>query len=273
MNPVRNPTTEKNQETGDGREAGAGSLHVLRHLTIAEAKLLLRDPTPVLVGMLLPTVMLLGLGALPALREPSADFGGIRFVDYWAPTALIFAMLLLAMHLPNIIAAYREQGVLRRMSTTPVHPGMVLAAQLIVVTGAILVAAALLLVSSRLVLDVPLPQQPGLFAAAFGVGALSLIALGMLIAAVAPNARVANVLAMVLYFVIMLVSGLFLPRFMLPDFVVDLGEVTPPGVQLLLDSWTGVAEPAGLSHLAQFAIMGAIAVVVAVVAARLFRWD
>ncbi|QVQ52484.1 ABC transporter permease [Spiractinospora alimapuensis] len=264
-------------DTTDGPRADgvvrAEGLTVLRHLTVAETKMILRDPTPIIGGILFPTVILLALGAIPMLREPSPDFGGVRFVDAWAPTALIFGMVMLGLvHLPNVVAAYREQGVLRRMSTTPAHPGLVLTAQLLVVLTAILISAGLLLVSARLVLGIALPQQPWLFAVAFLVGNASLIALGMLVAAVAPNARAANGVAMALYFVLMLVGGLFLPRVFLPDVLVRLGEVLPPGIQLLLDTWTGI-DSSSLPYVAQIGIMGGIAVGAAVAAARLFRWE
>lgn len=260
--------------TTETRSAVSASAAALWQLTVTEAKLLLREPMSVILGILFPSALLLGLAAVPVLREPSPDFGGLRFIDFWAPTALVLGLGILAlMHMPVVVATYREHGVLRRMSTTPVHPGLVLAAQLLVVFGAMLVASLLLLVSSWLMLDVPLPQQPVLFTAALLVGAVSLLAVGFLVAALVPSARAANGVAMVLYMLVMLIGGVFLPRFFLPEFLVRMGDVTPPGVQLLLDSWSGTAESAGLPHVAQLAAMAGIAVVAAALAAKLFRWE
>jgi len=247
-------------------------------LTVAEAKLFLREPMAVVFGVLFPTAILLGLGAAPALREPSPEFGGARFIELWAPSALVLGLGIVGLqHLPGVVAGYRERGILRRMSTTPVHPGTVLVAQLVVALAAAVVAAVLLIVSAWLVLDVPLPRHPVRFAVAFLLGFGALLAIGMLIAAVAPTSRVATGLAMVGYLVTMFAGGVFLPRFLLPGFLMRLGEYTPPGAQSLLSAWSGdtvaAAGPAGSAYLLQLGTMALIAVAAGGAAAKSFRWE
>ncbi|WP_046469131.1 ABC transporter permease [Allosalinactinospora lopnorensis] len=257
-------------------------MSTLVKLTAVEGRLFLREPMAVIFGVVFPTILLLGMGAIPVLREPSPDFGGARFVEFWAPSALVLGLGILGVqHIPATIATYRENGILRRMSTTPVHPGKVLAAQLIVALAAAAAAAGLLVVAAWLVLDVPLPEHPWWFTLAFVVGYGALLAIGILIAAVTPNVRTANGFAMLAYMAFMFLGGVFLPRFTLPDVVVRIGDYTPPGVQALLDAWfgdTGAAtavgvETAGPPQLAQLAIMALIAVAAGAVAAKLFRWE
>lgn len=256
-------------------------MSTLLKTTYVEGRLFLREPMSVGFGILFPTGILLGLGAIPALREPSEEYGGARFVEFWAPTALVIGLAILGLqHIPAVLATYRENGVLRRMSTTPANPGVLLAAQLLVVLAAAAVAAVLLIVAAWLVLDVPLPQHPLRFAVAFLLGFGALLAMGLMIAALAPNARVANGLAIAVFMVVMFAGGVYLPRFLMPDFLVHLGDYTPPGVQALLDAWsddaavasvTGAA--AGPPQLLQLGIMALIAVVAGTVSARLFRWE
>src|SRR5690606_37857425 len=50
------------------------TVHAMWKLTATEGKLFLREPMSVLFGVLLPTAILLGLGAIPALRAPAPDF-------------------------------------------------------------------------------------------------------------------------------------------------------------------------------------------------------
>jgi ABC-2 type transport system permease protein len=60
-----------------------------------------------------------------------------------------------------------------------------------------------------------------------------------------------------------------------------MGDYSPPGVQALLDGWSGDAavaaavgvETAGPPQLAQLGIMALIAVAASFAAARLFRWQ
>lgn len=247
-----------------------------------EGRLFLREPLSVGFGVVFPTVILLGLGAIPALREPSGDFDGARFIELWTPTALVIGLAILGLqHIPVVLATYRENGVLRRVSTTPVHPGVLLVAQLLVALVAAIVAVTVLIVSAWLVLDVPPPQHPLRFAVAFLLGFGALLAIGLLLAAVAPNARVASGLAMVTFLLVMFASGVYLPRFLLPGFLVRLGDFTPPGVQALLEAWSDDAAvatatatgTAGSPQLLQLGTMALIAVVAGVAGARLFRWE
>lgn len=256
-------------------------MRTLRKLILVETTLFLREPLSVIFGVLFPTVLFLGLGAIPALREPSAEYNGARFVDLWAPTALVISVAMIGLqHIPGAVATYRENGILRRMSTTPVHPAKLLVAQLVVALGAVVASAALLVVSARLVLDVPLPRYGISFAVTFLIGFAGVLALGMIVAALAPNARVASGIALLLSMAVMFVGGVYLPRFLLPDFLVRLGDFTPPGVQALLNAWSGdptvlatVDASTGPPAALQLGIMGVTAVVLGVVAAKLFRWE
>lgn len=254
-------------------------MSTLTTLTVAETKLFLRDPMSSIFGLLFPTLLLLGLGAIPVLREPAEEFGGTSFVVAWAPAALVLGLGIIGLQqIPVVIATYRERGILRRMSTTPVHPAKVLAAQLIVALGGAILSALLLIFSSWLLLGVPLPQNPVWFALAFVTGFAALLAIGVLIAAVAPTVRFATGLATVAYIAAMIAGGVYLPRFLLPDFLVQVGAYVPPGVQALLDTWAG-SQAAAADAVAtpplilQVGILATIAVVVGGAAAKMFRWE
>ncbi len=241
----------------------------LAKVVAVETKLFLRDPGVLIVAVALPTAILLILGAIPLLRVPDEAFGGLTFVELFAPSLVVITLATLGANtLPIRLATYREKGVLRRLSTTPVHPAYLLVAQLVVNAIAAFAAIALLIVVGRLVFGVPLPQDLWGFVLAGIVGGGSLFALGLLAAATVPTARAATAIALPIFFFAMFAGGVYLPRMLLPDFLVQIGYYTPPGVQALQDAWTGTGpEPL------QLVIMAAIAVVAAAVAARVFRWE
>jgi ABC-2 type transport system permease protein len=63
-----------------------------------------------------PTILLTVLALVPALSEPSADMGGIRFIDHFAPSVVVLTLALVALQgVPNVLAAYREQGRAARL--------------------------------------------------------------------------------------------------------------------------------------------------------------
>lgn len=241
----------------------------LMKLVQSEARLFTRDATSLVIGLLLPTVILVGLGAVPALREPSEEFDGVRFIDYFAPSVIVMSVAVIGLtSLPAVMAGYREHGILRRMRTTPVHPVKLLAAQLIVNVAASLVSSLLVIVAGRVAYGVPLPEHPLGFAIAFVLGIIAVFALGMLIAAVAPTARAASGIATVVFMSVMFFGGVYLPRFMLPEAVARIGDYVPPGVQALLDSWNGEAPDA-----VQLLAMAVVAVVAVATSARIFKWE
>lgn len=238
-------------------------------ITVAETRLFFREPASWIIPLLLPTFVLLVLGSLPSLRVPAEIFGGQRFIDVYVPSGMVITLATLGVNvLPIRLTNQRERGVLRRLSTTPVHPGLLLAAQVAINVVLASGAVALLLVVGRLVFAVPFPQNEAGFLLSFFLGLSSMLALGLFIAAVAPTARMGAVLSMPVYFGVMFLGGAYMPRVFLPEFLVSVSRYMPPGVQPLLDSWVGASpEPA------QLAVLAVVSIAAALAAARAFRWE
>lgn len=244
-------------------------MRAFRSILATEARLFLRDPAGPLTTVALPVAILVVLGLIPALRRPDPLFGGQSFVAYFAPSLVVVSLAAAAVNtMPQVLAGYRERGVLRRLSTTPVSPAALLAAQLVLTVVVMVVSAASVVAVGRLAFGIPVPRDPLGFLLTFVVGTASLLALGLLVAAVAGGSRSAGGLATGLFMLTMFSGGVYLPRFLLPDFLARIGEYTPPGVQALLDSWTGTSP-----RILPLAIMVLVALVAGAAAARLFRWE
>lgn len=238
-------------------------------LLTTEVRLWLRDPANALFGVLLPAAVFAGLGAVPALREPSSMFGGGTFLEFFAPSVLAISVAVLGLQsLPVGLATYREKGILRRFAVTPARPSAVLAAQLVINAAGALLGAALLVVVAVAGFGLPLPRHPLAFTLALLLGTASVFAVGLVVAGAAPRARTATTVGTVLFMLTQFFAGVYLPKFLLPEPVVAIGAYVPPGVTALQDAWTGAGpQPA------QLAVLALIALVATAVAARVFRWE
>ncbi|MEV4454234.1 ABC transporter permease [Microbispora sp. NPDC004025] len=242
-------------------------------LAAVEARLFLREPAAVFFVVVLPVALLLALGStIPGFRDADPSLGGQRFVDApFTGMMILLSIVTLALSaLPSALVLYRERGVLRRMSTTPVRPGSLLSAQLLVNVAASVVATALTLAVGHLVLGVPLPKAPVAFAMVFVLGSVAMLALGLLLAAVAPNSRVVQGAGAALMFPLLFLAGMWLPRALMPEVLRRISDFTPTGAfgQGLVDALGGHApQPLHLAVLAGWALAAGLA------AARLFRWQ
>jgi ABC-2 type transport system permease protein len=244
-------------------------MNQMRALILTEAKLVFREPITWLAAIALPTVILLIFGNVFGTSEPDPALGGLRFIEVFVPSLVVITVGTLGIQtLPIRLATYREKGVLRRLSTTPVRPVRLLIAQLAIYMTTAVIALVLLVAVANLAFGVPLPRQPLYYVAAFLLGMGSLFAIGLLVAALAPSSRAATAVAIPMFFVVMFLGGVYLPRVYLPDILVTIGDFTPPGVQGLQDAWLGTVP-----QVAPLLGMGLLTVVVGVLAVRLFRWE
>lgn len=88
-----------------------------------------------------------------------------------------------------------------------------------------------MILSSWAILGVQPPAQPWAFVFAFIVGYAAVLGISLINAALARNAAAATSAGTVIFMVLMLFAGAFLPRFMLPEIMVRIGDDMPPGVK------------------------------------------
>jgi ABC-2 type transport system permease protein len=238
-------------------------------LAAVEWRLLRREPLVLLFGVAFPVILLVVFGL--ATDGPDRDLDGLRLVEAYVPVLAAFNLGILGISaLPATLAAYRERGVLRRLATTPVPPWRMLAAQLAVNAALAVGAVAGVLVIARVAFDVALPGDAIGFALAYVLSTAALFAIGLVIAAVAPTARTANVIGTLAFFPLMFFAGLWVPREAMGETLRSLSDVTPlgAGVGALQDAMAGTFPDAG--HLLVLVAYAAVAVVAAT---RLFRWE
>jgi ABC-2 type transport system permease protein len=145
-----------------------------------------------------------------------------------------------------------------------------LGAQLLMCTALSVATTAVVLIVGRIAFDVALPQQVAGYLLAYVLGAVAMLAIGLLIAALAPSGKGAGAIGTILFFPVLFCAGLYLPRAAMPDLLRRISDLTPlgAGVQSLGDAANG-AWP----QLLHVAVMLAWAIGAGALAARVFRWE
>ncbi|MFL5339641.1 MAG: ABC transporter permease [Gemmataceae bacterium] len=159
-----------------------------------------------------PLVLLLILGSIPKLNQPETALGGLSFIEVCIPALLGFVITVMSvMGLPLTLATYRAQGILRRLSTTPIPPAWLLGAQL-VVNLTIAVVGILILVGVAMVrFGTAVPKSSPGFILAIALTMVAIFAIGLLVAAVANGASAAQTLGGTVGVPLLFFAGLWVP--------------------------------------------------------------
>jgi ABC-2 type transport system permease protein len=250
----------------------------LTKIAKTEVRLMLRDAASAFFGVVFPGLLLVALAlVLPGFRdviddpEAPAELIGVRPVDIYVPVVLALAIATVGFTiLPAYLAGYREQGVLRRLSTTPAAPRDLLGAQVLVNLGFLAVGSLIAVLAGGIAFDVAWPSNVPALILAFTLATVASFGFGLVIAAVVPSARVASGVGSIVYFPMLFFAGVWTPGAAMPDAARSIADFTPIGAasEAMADAWSG-AWPTPL-HLA---VLAGWAVVASVAATRLFRWE
>ncbi|GGZ39697.1 transport permease protein [Streptomyces inusitatus] len=237
----------------------------------AEARLILREPASLFWVLAFPTILLCILGAIPSNREQEADLGGLRVVDLYVPVAILIAVLMAGLQaLPPVLTGYRERGILRRMSSTPVRAGSLVGAQIALHGTAIAVSALLALAVGRIVFDVALPRQLFGYLVALALVTLAALGLGAAVSAVCRTTKITQAVGSAVFFPAMFASGVWLPVASMPDILQRVVTLTPLGAAARALDQAAAGQWPGWTHLGVTALW---AVLLIAAARRWFRWE
>jgi ABC-2 type transport system permease protein len=244
----------------------------LATLTKTQSKVFLREPMAVFFGLVFPALLLVVVGTVfPGATDPSPELGERSLVDIYAPVSIALGLATVALSiLPATLGGDRERGILRRLSTTPVHPRALVTAHLVVQLVVVTCATVAAVVIGMLIFAIPFPESPGWFLLSYALGAVSLLSVGLLIGAVVPTASSGQGIGMLLYFPLLFFAGVYIPLEVMPEGVRTVSSYTPTGaaVRALSASWAGdVPETSSLL------VMAAYVLVAGSLAIWLFRWD
>ncbi|NTU84988.1 MAG: ABC transporter permease [Chloroflexales bacterium] len=241
-------------------------------LLLTQAKLYLREPMAVFFTLLLAPLTLIVMGFIFG-NEPTPMFHGRGNLDMNLPAyaAMVIGVVGITT-VPIETSSRRENGVLRRFRATPLRPLTYLMSDVLVYFAMVLLGVTLLFVLGTGVYRV---QFSGNLLALLGgicLSAAAFLALGYVIASLAPNVRIATVVGNILLIPMMMLSGVTLPLEMMPDSVRTISQFIPLThvVTLLRGLWFG--EPFS-QHVTELMVLGGVLLAGTVVAIWTFRWE
>lgn len=253
-------------------------MSMLTKITATETRLMLRDFSTPFFAIAFPPLLLAGVSLIsPGFTEPiddpevPAELLGVRMVEVYLPVVLAVAIATVTLTmLPAYLANYRQRGVLRRMAATPASPRDLLTAQLLVNAAFLLAGAVATVLVGVFVFDVPWPSNPIGVLAMFVLSVAATGAVGLVIAALAPNGTIASGIGTGLFFVAMLFSGVWTPGDTMPSGLRAAADFTPFGAaaEAINAAWGG-----GWPQLMHVLVLIGWAVAAGSIAARMFRWE
>lgn len=229
-----------------------------------EMRLQLRNRLGLLYLLLFPSVFVLAFRVLYQ-HEP------VPLVRHVGELLTVTALAGACLGLPVALVSERERGVWRRYRLAPVSLLELLATSLLA-RYFLLVLAAVLQIFLAMGLGMPAPEHTLQLWAAFSVVALSLLGLGLLLAALAGSVTAAQGLGQSVFLPMLILGGVAVRPEAMPELVQRLAAFFPGryAVLLIQQSVSGEATVSTVHLLTALLLMGSAAFVAG---GRLFRTD
>jgi ABC-type multidrug transport system permease subunit len=226
-------------------------------------------------GYVAERLLLQSESAPPAdLRRDTVSGEAIRYVDWVVPGVLgINIMFSSLWGVGWVIVRYRKNGVLRRLSATPLTAAEFLSAQILSRLLVVVVVNLFVFASTHALLDFPMRGSYVALAAVFLAGAIALISMGLVIAARIRSEELANGLLDAIAFPMMILSGVWFSLEGTNPLVQRIAEFLP--LTHVVDAARRIMlDGAGLADVGlEIGILLVIAAVLLAVSTRAFRWQ
>lgn len=160
-------------------------------LVSVEFKMFYREPAAMFFTVVFPIMLLFIFGSIYG-NEATEFFGGVGFVDTAVPafTSMIIAMTGL-LSITVIFTTYREQGILRRLQSTPIKPQTILSAILSVLFLLNIAGMILLVIFGKMVYSLRFSGNVFTVFGGFALGSIAFFAIGFVLCGLIKTPRTA----------------------------------------------------------------------------------
>jgi ABC-2 type transport system permease protein len=208
------------------------------------------------------------------VTEQPINQNSLTSFDYTFAGMLGFAIVALGIFGPvNVFPELKKQGILRRLHTTPLKVWQYFVANVISQGFIGLIALAVLFAFSIVVFDLNMQGNYLEFIIFALFSIFTIYGIGLAIGGWAKNERQAAPLANLIVFPMIFLSGTFFPRFLMPEWLQGITSYFPltpvnDGIRLIVTEGKSLIDVAP-----QLGLMAIWAVVIYIIAFRIFRWE
>lgn len=247
-------------------------MKTFRAMLKTELKLSLRGMDMFIFAICVPLIVLVILGILygnkPAI--PGAEYSFLEQSFGALTTISICAGGV--MGLPLVVSDYRNRNILKRYKVTPVSPTMILIVQVVIYTLYALASLFLLYLAAAIFFGYQFRGSVINFLGGYLLVLVSIFSIGMMVGGIAPNTKIAGVIASILYFPMLIFSGATLPYEIMPEALQRIAIFLPltQGIKLLKAASLGYDVN---NVLAPIIILVVIAALCTGIAIRYFQWE
>jgi ABC-2 type transport system permease protein len=255
----------------NGGSSGAAQLVLYTDPTRTSASATLAQ-----VAAAVTTSINLGLSGRPpvlSVQGEALQTQQLSNVSYFVPSILAMALMQLGVFAAIPLVQQREKLILKRLSATPLPRWTLVVSNIVVRLVLAALQTVLILAIGVGVLGVQVTGDWFRIVAVVGLGAVTFVSIGYVIASFARTEEAANGLTSVVQFPLMFLSGIFFPLEIMPTWLRSIATFMP--LTYLGDALRQVMVggtpfvPLGVD----MAILGGWLVVCLGISARFFRWQ
>lgn len=236
-----------------------------------EGRLAIRSIDGILFGIAMPLGVLL-LTTMIAGNNKAGNTS-YTFLDSSFSALLVVGICATAfMGIPLTICDYRDKKILKHFFVTPASPVHLIAAQMVVAAITSIISAVLIIFVSIVFLGYHMQGNWGILIASYFLVMSAMYSLGLLIASLCKNIKIANLVCSAVYFPMLFLSGAVIPFELFPDGIQKVATFLPltQGIKLLKSVSLGqsVGNP-------QFIVILLLCITILGfgLAAKFFRWE
>lgn len=209
-----------------------------------------------------------------AVEQRSTATQSLNSFDYIFSGLLAFSLLSLGIFgVANSFPAEKKTGSLRRLRVAPIGASQLILANVLNYLLIGLISIAIMVVAGILIFDFTMRGNYLDFTVFSIFGIIMMFGFGLAIGGWAKNPNQSAPLTNIVAFPLMFLSGVFFPRFLMPEWLQSITAYLP--LSPIVDGMRGItAEGKALLDLGpELAMMAVWTIVIYILAVKIFRWE